>query len=228
MYAGPIHSTPFIQGILSSLPEINTQAYPTTPRIKGMLTTALQEDLSPTPTQTHHQTHQRDPHPFFFLPTQLAKVLHCITPTEAAIRGALKHLGYRVSRSHTKPGSIKTDAPWSAIWKVMREWVTQKAPIKEGKLKEGMAGWKILYGGGGSEWGEEKGEEEGGGGGGKENEGKGEADKVVFDEKLGADTTKDKDLVRYQINPRPNWGPMNRARGKGGGKQEKAGDLNLL
>jgi len=35
---------------------------------------------------------------------------------------------------------------------------------------------------------------------------------VVFDEKLGMERDA-KRLVRYQINPRENWGPMNRAKG---------------
>jgi len=34
--------------------------------------------------------------------------------------------------------------------------------------------------------------------------------KVVFDERLGREKDRGK-LVRYQINPRANWGPMNRA-----------------
>ena len=36
---------------------------------------------------------------------------------------------------------------------------------------------------------------------------------VVFDEKLGKEKDTRK-LVRYQLNPRENWGPMNRAKGK--------------
>jgi tRNA (guanine26-N2/guanine27-N2)-dimethyltransferase len=36
---------------------------------------------------------------------------------------------------------------------------------------------------------------------------------VVFDEKLGKERDTRK-LVRYQLNPRENWGPMNRAKGK--------------
>ncbi|KAI9872141.1 MAG: RNA methyltransferase tRNA(m5U54)methyltransferase, partial [Pleopsidium flavum] len=35
--------------------------------------------------------------------------------------------------------------------------------------------------------------------------------KIVFDEELGREPEKKK-LVRYQINPRANWGPMNRAK----------------
>jgi tRNA (guanine26-N2/guanine27-N2)-dimethyltransferase len=37
--------------------------------------------------------------------------------------------------------------------------------------------------------------------------------KIVFDEKLGKEPEVSRKLVRYQINPRANWGPMNRAKG---------------
>ena len=83
-------------------------------------------------------------HPFFLFPSSLAKVLHCIAPSDAAFRGALLHLGYRTTRSHTKPGSIVTDAPFSVIWEIMREWVRQKAPIKEGSLSNRSAGAEIM------------------------------------------------------------------------------------
>jgi tRNA (guanine26-N2/guanine27-N2)-dimethyltransferase len=35
---------------------------------------------------------------------------------------------------------------------------------------------------------------------------------IVFDEALGKED-KGKKVCRYQLNPRPNWGPMNRAGG---------------
>lgn len=38
-------------------------------------------------------------------------------------RSALMNQGYRVSSSHTNPQAVKTDAPHSAIWDIMREWV---------------------------------------------------------------------------------------------------------
>ena len=86
----------------------------------------------------------RTTHPFFIVPTNLASVIHCETPNEAAFRGALSHLGYRSSRSHTKAGSIVTDAPWDVIWEIMREWVRQKAPIKESANRDGTAGKGIM------------------------------------------------------------------------------------
>src|SRR5947207_7313252 len=154
MYAGPLHSPDFIRRILSYLPKISKDVYATMERIEGMLTLALEETLSEIASSDANESRELraikiepteiDLHPFFFIPGQISKVIHCQTPSEAALRGALLHLGYRVTRSHTKAGSIRTDAPWTVIWDIMRAWVRQKAPIREGAVKEGTAGWSIL------------------------------------------------------------------------------------
>jgi tRNA (guanine26-N2/guanine27-N2)-dimethyltransferase len=214
MYAGPLHSPEFIKRILDGLPTASKDTYHTTGRIEGMLNVALEETLpyvdegvdSPTSTS---KTSRYDPaaldlYPFFFIPSVLAKVIHCITPHENALRGALRHLGYRVTRSHTKPGSIKTDAPWEVIWEVMREWAKQKAPIKDGAIRKGAAGWKIM-----------RMEEKKVDGGPANTEDKKEEKpklEIVFNEALGKEGNQKK-LIRYQVNPRENWGPMNRAKG---------------
>ncbi|EDN98108.1 hypothetical protein SS1G_12965 [Sclerotinia sclerotiorum 1980 UF-70] len=150
MYGGPLHQPEFVQRILDDLPNVSKDTYHTTARIEGMLTLALEENLLPTkelpdsPTDSS-KTGKNDPaaldhYPFFFIPSMLAKVIHCVTPHENALRGALRHLGYRVTRSHTKGGSIKTDAPWDVIWEIMREWARQKCPPKEGAIKKNTAG----------------------------------------------------------------------------------------
>jgi len=225
MYAGPLHSPKFIKRILDGLPGLSKDTYQTYDRIEGMLTVALAENLptinedpnSPTATT---KTNRYDPaaidhFPFFFIPSTLAKVIHCVTPHENALRGALRHLGYRVTRSHTKAGTIKTDAPWDVIWEVMREWEKQKAPIKEGAVRKDTAGYKILklgeakniQGGNGGEAGKEHDESD-------SSKAKTKLD-VVFDESLGREKEDAKKIVRYQLNPRENWGPMNRAKGHG-------------
>ena len=179
-----------------------------------------------------------DPYPFFFMPNILAGILRCVTPTENAIRGALKHLGFRVTRSHTRPGSIKTDAPWAVIWEVMRQWVKQKAPIKEGALTDGNAGYRILHNEALTKVQLKTLVERAKGDNANIKERVESNDdvtpaamgvddeqqhiEVIFDEALGAadkDTTRSlhrhhrsKGLLRYQINPRPNWGPMTRAK----------------
>lgn len=81
--------------------------FPATEPAGEILTTAQTPEPFPSlpaPTRIHH--------PFFLIPSVLARVIHCTSPSDAAMRGALMHLGYRTTGSHTKPGSIVTDAPW--------------------------------------------------------------------------------------------------------------------
>jgi hypothetical protein len=59
-------------------------------------------------------------------------VLHCTVPSMVAIASALMRQGYRVSRSHTDPTAIKTDAPARALWDVLRCWVASQPPRKKG------------------------------------------------------------------------------------------------
>ena len=281
MWGGPLHNPHFIQRILDMLPSLDSSIYGTIPRIEGMLSLALHENLEdagtpvvdprslpdrPIPTANPIA---RSNHPFFFHPSSLARVLHCVAPSDAALRGALKHLGYRVTRSHTKAGSMTTDAPWSIIWEIMREWVRQKSPIKKDSIKKGTACWAImrkdrsrvklmeiqrhlrraiddpdvedmeglrknveaaLYRTSKIDEGPEDQDRASGGEDGgvslrntAEEQGKDpnqiESEKlslrnlnIVFDEKLGKEL-EGKRMVRYQCNPRPDWGPMNRAKG---------------
>ncbi|KAL9007475.1 MAG: hypothetical protein Q9173_007268 [Seirophora scorigena] len=259
MWGGPLHNPHFISRILNLLPSLDAKVYATIPRIEGMLTLALNETLlkeappSGAPLEFAGVSEPfppldpalRDPYPFFFNPSTLSRTLHCSRPSDAQWRGALIGLGYRATRSHTEPGSIRTDAPWHVIWEIMREWVRQKHPIKEGAITKGMAGWEILqkdrskkgfhvakqelrdaiekadgvqglresvqaalYRIGAEAPKKERvdGEEEGGDDDGEE------PLKVVFDEKLGKEAA-GKKLVRYQVNPRPDWGPMCKAKG---------------
>ncbi|MCJ1313526.1 RNA methyltransferase tRNA(m5U54)methyltransferase [Agyrium rufum] len=208
-----------------------------------------------------------DPTPFFLIPSTLARTLHCVSPSDAALRGALTHLGYQTTRSHTKPGSIRTDAPFDVIWEVMREWVRQRADVKEGVHTKGTAGAgvmrrdrsrlrenlfredieKALQIRGRSSDGKEElegwkegieaalyrvskrtGNDESAIDGKDAAVPKGTKQRltalqkskleVIFDEKLGrekAGLEVGKKLVRYQMNPRKNWGPMTKARDSG-------------
>ncbi|OKL62861.1 hypothetical protein UA08_02120 [Talaromyces atroroseus] len=162
MWGGPLHNPHFINKILNLLPELDPETYQTLDRIEGMLMTALEEDLdlsdpfhSSEAAQKEKQAesspliprlppHQQEKYPFFVQLSSLSKVLHAQTIPLNSFRGALHGLGYRTTRSHTKPNSVRTDAPWDVIWEVMREWVRQKAPIKEGTLKPGTPGAGIM------------------------------------------------------------------------------------
>lgn len=96
------------------------------------------------------------PSPLFFLPTYLAKILSLPTPPEDLFRSAFLGLGYTCSRSHCKPGSFKTDAPWKVVWEIVREYgrqhQSQQIPrlLGEGEfedrasVKKSSPGWNIL------------------------------------------------------------------------------------
>lgn len=251
MWAGPLHNPAFIEKILNDLKFADPEIYQTKHRIEGMLDTALDElivlhdtmdlregPLPPSPTSNAKAPPTRDiiprtppeaidHFPFFFITSALCKVIKAVAPPEHMVKGALRHAGYKATRSHCRPGSIKTDAPWDVVWEVMREWVRQKSPIKEGALKEGTAGFRIL----------QKMrkdvpqprpvvDEDGGTHAGtpevitEESETRELPEpptdpkrmQVVFDAKLGKDKP-GKRMVRYQENPKENWGPMRRARG---------------
>jgi tRNA (guanine26-N2/guanine27-N2)-dimethyltransferase len=273
MWAGPIHNAAFVEKMLDDLQDADPEIYQTKLRMEGMLRTALEElivndrvtqftkpsapqngetSAPPTDLVPIVPPETIDHSPFFFNPSTLSKVLHCQAPSDAAIRGAIRYLGYRVTRSHCQPGSIKTDAPWTVIWEIMREWVRQHSPIREGALREKSAGWNILQASRklkndeseASKAGEESAETpavaaiENATSEDKSREqtpvivtenasaqaavkpagAKSGSDTdvqkliIVFDEALGRDKP-GKRLVRYQMNPRENWGPMAKAKG---------------
>ena len=280
MWGGPLHNPWFIQKILDMLPSLDENIYGTIPRIEGMLTLARDEHILDVPVsdsqspksdppleEPHNSTdiHTAQPsqepfpslpastrihHPFFLIPSHLASIIHCTSPPDAGMRGALLHLGYRTTRSHTKPGSIVTDAPWDVIWEVMREYARQKAPIKEGSIKPATAGWAIMsksrekravnlakaslvkVANGDVENVEnlrknvegilyrlgkpDEAEASETNGGTFNSDFKSPIDTstltINFDENLGKERNLKK-MVRYQVNPRPDWGPMNKASG---------------
>ncbi|KAF6840941.1 N2,N2-dimethylguanosine tRNA methyltransferase [Colletotrichum plurivorum] len=260
MHAGPLHNAEFIERILDLIPTVDKSVYQTTSRIEGMLQTALEEYIpGPEPEEAvdpkDRELARIDHYPFFVMPSKLAGTLNTQQPPDDVFRGALRHLGYRVTRSHCRPGSVKTDAPWEAIWFVMKEWVRQKAPVREDKINPQMPAYRLLgldkkaaaedsNGDAATATAEAKdaevketkeaeqgakadvemkdGSEEV-----KEKEAEGEGEKgepsqeelrktLVFDENLArlGKRTQGKKLVRYQMNPRQNWGPMTRAKGQ--------------
>lgn len=149
MYAGPLHNNDFIRRLLEHVYKADKSVYGTLPRLEGVLVTALEEYL-PAPEPEDKVTPKEDAaatidlHPFYFEPSRISGFVSCHCPSQDMLRGALIHLGYRVTRSHCRPGSIKTDAPWSTIWWVMMEWIRQKAPIKPANIKSTSPAHKLL------------------------------------------------------------------------------------
>jgi tRNA (guanine26-N2/guanine27-N2)-dimethyltransferase len=252
MYGGKIHSPDFIRRLLEQIRKADPAVYKTLPRMEGMLRTALEECL-PEPESENKVSPKDDEsaaidhYPFYIVPSRLAGSLSCVAPPDDMVRGALKYLGYKVTRSHCRPGSIKTDAPWETIWWIMTEWVRQKAPIKESKYKPSMPAWKILHDAGLFKTPEDRaspqdqtqpmsdqamqgleqmqtGISEAAPGDSvklpdKEAEPAPQTEQelrqtLVFDDKLArlGRNPGEARLVRYQQNPEPNWGPLNRAK----------------
>lgn len=175
MYSGPLHDHDFIDNILE-LAESEEQAaetvYGTIPRIKGMLNVAKEELAVP-----HHWSIAK-----------LTKVIHCQSPPQETILSAILNAGYAVSDSHTAPRCIKTDAPASFMWDVMRAWIKLN-PVREESIKPGSPGATIL----------------------RRRE---PATEIDFTHHKGARAaSKEKGLVRYQVNPTENWGPKAMAKG---------------
>ncbi|KAG5925771.1 hypothetical protein E4U42_003943 [Claviceps africana] len=245
MYGGRIHSQDFIHRLLDEIPKSSPEVYKTLPRLEGMLRTALEEYIPgpELPTDVDRKDAEAavvDHTPFFFIPGKAASILSCATPPDDMFRGALVHLGYQVGRSHCRPGSIKTDAPWSTIWWVLTEWIKQKSPVKVSKFKESMAAWKILHGAGivgqearsadvtmsEAEVDDEKQRTAGAAPAAQDGpEVKEDVEKESLDEQELRKTLVFDDAlmqlgrqrgtryVRYQVNPHKYWGPMTRAKG---------------
>uniref|UniRef100_UPI00398F86EC tRNA (guanine(26)-N(2))-dimethyltransferase n=1 Tax=Pristiophorus japonicus TaxID=55135 RepID=UPI00398F86EC len=174
VWAEPIHDQGFIRRVLESV-EHNTQRFKTSDRILGTLS-MVTEELPDCPLY-HTMDH-------------LSSVIHCSTPSLLQMRSALLHAGYRVSLSHACKNAVKTDAPSSVIWDVMRSWA-KIHPVKREKLSESSPAFRIL--------------------------GKEPVLQACFDIREDANPKSRKQgLKRFQENPEANWGPKARARAGGG------------
>ena len=116
LWTAPMHDQSFIAELLQSLQSGAGAELASAKRLTGMLTSLLEElpDV-----------------PLFHQLAHMCSTLHVPVPTMLAVVSALMRQGYRVSRSHTDPLSIKTDAPNRALWDVLRCWAkTQTARTK--------------------------------------------------------------------------------------------------
>jgi len=121
--------------------------------------------------------------PFYFTTARVSSHFHCECPSFDVMASALFNAGYEVTRSHASAGSIKTNAPRSVIHDIMRSYILDH-PVKLDRIKEETAktllSRPILH----------------------------KADFARHPSLQGI-SNKIK-LVRYQMNPQPNWGPGTR------------------
>jgi len=168
MWSGPIHDSEFVTGVLDHL-ENNQDKYGTSLRMKGMLTVAKEELDSP----------------FYFTPSRIAGSFHCISPSLDDTASALLHAGYKVSRSHALPGSLKTSATRSDVHDIFRSWI-KTHPVKMDKVSDTSPTYQLLAK-------EPR----------MEHNFKRHPESVTQSSKVK--------LVRYQQNPTSHWGPGTKA-----------------
>ncbi|CAO3572741.1 unnamed protein product [Mortierella alpina] len=168
MWGKELHSIPFIDRMLKHVKDA-TALYKTQPRILGMLSVCKEEIDAP----------------FYYTANGLSGTVHCTSIPLLHVTSALLHQGYKVSGSHAAQGSIKTDAPPSALWDIMRSWVKLN-PVKNAK-PDSPAGRILAV----------------------------EPTTIAnFELHPDAKSEARKsNLVRYQMNPAKNWGPQARAGG---------------
>ncbi|GIX86945.1 probable tRNA [Caerostris extrusa] len=119
--------------------------------------------------------------PLFYKVEQLSSIVHVKSPSSNEIRSAILNAGYQVSISHALPTSLKTDAPPEIIWDVMRAW----ANLYPGKKTFELEPSKTIMS---------------------------KNPEVSFELHPNAEPqSRCNNLLRFQINPTPNWGPKCRA-----------------
>lgn len=174
IYLAPMHDREFIERVIkraSMFPE----NFKTGKRIEGMLSMATEElDV-----------------PLYYEADALYKVVHCTPPTIMQIRSAILHAGYEVSFAHSCKNSLKTNAPNTVIWDIIRAWVA-KRPVNSKRLVEGSPAAVILA--------------------------RQPSIEVCFGNHDNANPkSRSQGLLRWQSNPEKNWGPMPRAKHSGDG-----------
>ncbi|KAF5101888.1 hypothetical protein D0Z03_000507 [Geotrichum reessii] len=177
MWAGPIHNKAYIDKMLDIYKDLDLEVYKTTSRIEGMLTLA-KDELADVP--------------FYFSPQTIASIVRTSSPPHRKIVSALCNAGYEVSFTHALAGGIKTNAPFTVIWDVFRQWIKDAHNGEPSKnLKEASPGTKIVQ----------------------------KLDSVSgliisFEDHpraLELEKFRKSKVVRYQENPTKNWGPKAKA-----------------
>ena len=139
-YSAPIHNETFLLQMIRHLGTDGKEQYGTWERMAGMVV-VMQEELEDCPL-------------YLVLP-KMCNVIHSSTPSLPVFmytfymtsffnfsRAGLLSTGYRASQSHACQQAIKTDAPQSVVWDVLKKWVNEHAPLT--KVNEKSPGAKIM------------------------------------------------------------------------------------
>ncbi|XP_054159605.1 tRNA (guanine(26)-N(2))-dimethyltransferase-like, partial [Oppia nitens] len=118
--------------------------------------------------------------PLYYCLDRLCRVVQCSMPSMRIFRSAILNGGYQVSYSHANKTSIKTNATNDYIWDVMREIYKQNP---NDNLNDKSAGFAIIK--------------------------QQSSHTISLEPHDSAEPmSKEMQLLRYQVNPEPNWGPQ--------------------
>lgn len=180
LWMGPLHDATVVQEALDRLQTKETEAndvdfYPklkwiaTKDRLRGLLQSCLEElpDV-----------------PLYYKLPEMSKTLTMSNPPLQQIKAALVNAGYRVSGYHKEPQAVKTDAPSTVVWDVLRAWAKKDPPKKT--PPENSAAAQILA----------------------------VEPTLEVDFTIPAELKKSKNgVARFPMNPQANWGPKPKASG---------------
>ncbi|BET01560.1 N2,N2-dimethylguanosine tRNA methyltransferase [Nesidiocoris tenuis] len=120
--------------------------------------------------------------PFYYTVDAVCSLVHCEAIPLIKFRSALANAGFKVSETHVAKNSVKTNAPVQVIWDMIRTWVLQGHPVSQKRLDDCPTVRRIL-----------------------------ETPCTTkinfeFNPEAVSEANSEK-LVRFQVNPAPNWGP---------------------
>lgn len=190
MWSGPLHSHQFIDRILELRKTADPAIYGTLPRIEGMLRVAKSELEEPLAFET----------------STISKILRLVEPSLRDMTSALGNFGFKASLTHTHRNTIKTDAPWEAIWFIGKQFFKKSGrPVTV--FDENSPGYSIMNN---DEIGHNIDIAQL-----KEKDGCSDMDDyewMVHPNKTSkaVNALRNVKIVRFQENPKKNWGPKAR------------------
>uniref|UniRef100_A0A034WK11 tRNA (guanine(26)-N(2))-dimethyltransferase n=1 Tax=Bactrocera dorsalis TaxID=27457 RepID=A0A034WK11_BACDO len=171
IWSYPIHDQEFVKELIQAVNDKPLCELGTQRRLQGVLA-VVQEELFDVP--------------LYYVLDKLCCVLKLENIPVLKFRSALLHAGYRVSFSHASKNSIKTDAPATVLWDILRCWA-KRHPVKAERMVEGTALKAILE--------------------------RPTENDYIFDDmhpEANPDSRRNA-LTRFQANPTAHWGPGTRA-----------------
>lgn len=174
IWTAPIHDSNFVSRLKTSLskgPQLGTHR-----RIEGVLT-LIEEELADVP--------------LYIIFDKMLKVLRMPCFKMKEFSSAILNAGYKVSPTHAARNGLKTDAPFSVLWDILRAR-DKLFPTRKEALPDNHPARVIL----------------------KREDPPSESNVSSVNFEIHPDATfksvRDK-VLRFQVNPRDNWGPKTRS-----------------